>query len=260
MNPEGGTQIQMRDVPVVHHTVGERAGWREIDPNDKTDIARLWETDSKNPGVKYIGGKSKNLGELKRWLRKIQRSKNSHVYAVTAEDESVPLEKRKEVEGWIRLDHGGEERDRYIRTMGEGGLPLKLSDDILVTETASLRRLDDVMPHGLISSARRQILLDMLRADMQNGLYSENEKGDITPKRIAAAYVDPQNEASIRSIVASGFVLVKSGAMWKADDDPIDVYRLDWKKLQEIEKEKTKSAFLDRLQSLFDKKIVPLND
>ena len=116
------------------------------------------------------------------------------------------------------------------------------------------------MPEGLISSARRQILLQILREDVQKGIYVGKNGEMVKPKRIVTAYVSNDNtnrEEVIRSLEASGLVKVKENVDWNAEEvrkeegeDMCDMFVLDWEKLQQIEEQKTKESILDKLQTL----------
>ncbi len=242
------------ELPTITHATGEKAGWREISGYDKADKDRMWEIDQKNPGVDNIGGRATSKLALTRWFMDLQRKPGIHIYAVTGQldNEGKPLvsNQKGEIEGWIRTDETEEERERYKRTCQSD-----LSDSIPVTELASIKRIDPHMPHGLMSSARRQILLEILRQDINNGLYVGTKDNVIKPRRVVTAYVAHNNTNRlevIRSLEASGLTKVKEGVEWiEGDPDEIcDLYVLDWQKLQEIEERKTQDAILTKLKML----------
>jgi hypothetical protein len=249
-------KVKKEQVPVfdIHHAVGERAGYREIHEQDATDMLRMWEIDQQNPNADALGKPSSTEYALKRWLMKTKRKEGVHMYAVTtqerADGSTVESSKRGEIEGWIRTDETAEERERYMRIANAA-----IDDVVPVTELSSIKRIDPDMPQGLISSARRQILLDILRSDVQNGLYVGTKGNVVRPKRIVTAYVNVENddrEGAIRSLEASGFRRAKDRVEWiQGDEESIcDMYVLDWEKLQQIEAEKTKKSVLERLQTL----------
>jgi hypothetical protein len=260
----------------ITHMAGEVAGLREVNEYDQVDFARMWEAETSEGMVRWIGGgdeepasksvlrkfirnlnKSAHYNYNRRMFGVAHKSSNSHLYGVTAQEnldshEALPLEERGEIEGWVRTDSTREELDRYQRVMG-----CTLSSDTpWPVEMSYLKRPNG--PRKLIASAVRQICLKILKEDSAEPHAIDEIPdqgrmgGHIVPKRPIMLFIEHDNVHSRKVAEDAGFEIVRENAQWKVENEPTDLlYLLNWDKLQQIVEEQTKTTVLKRLLRRF---------
>lgn len=236
----------IEEVPTISHAVGERAGFREINTEDYEDMARMWSTDREMH--------SETVSGLKQWIIEQQQNPNTQIYAVTAQThaDNTPIHSvvRGEVEGWIHTRETRAERDR-LKRLSDPELP----DSFPVTEVSTMLRIKSSLVNPLLPSAMRQILIQKIRDDVQNGIFVGKQGEMVRPRRVVTAFVDskdPQYSIKERSLDEAGFVRKGSQVTYDEGDSAAigDYYVLDWDKLQEIEQRQTQEVILGKLHAM----------
>ncbi len=205
--------------------VGEAAAIRRVNSADKMDITKMLEVWRSRDVKEYIvgGEDSFKRGELKSWVK---GGKYKEIYAVSG-SQKVEGDDKGEIQGWVVVDGTSGERER-----AERGLGRKLGDELPVLEVAFAKHPD--APAGQIASAVRQVCLLISQRDAQNAPI-----GEVQPKRLVTAFVEPDNEASIRVLEKCGFVRQEKMVSYFPEDaedtESLDLfYLLDWQKLHDI--------------------------
>lgn len=222
---------------------------REVDPDDEEDVYRMKRID-RSPEVRLFMAES--IMSHDDVIDFIEGSDEEVIFGIAGWS-NVDEDERGELQGWVYVYAEDDVNERVVRAMGDRALEYRNIVEISYAKFPGAAK-------GQIASGVRQVC-KLIEIEENLGFIHRYPDPYFIPqsryvnlsrakeKTLVVSFATDENPGSVRVLEKSGFVRVLHNIPWdpKHPRDLVDLYILDWQRLNRIIEEKRSFATLPQL-------------